>query len=115
MYICLLLIYFARYGKAADVYSFGIVLYILISGGRCEFKNMCLKINKFDKISNIINHLLIYICFRHPFANTEGKFNMLNVLAGKYDLIERKDIDERLKELCYRMIRLVMRYIYMSI
>jgi serine/threonine protein kinase len=39
MYIYLLYIYIARYGKAADVYSLGIVLYILISGGRYEYKN----------------------------------------------------------------------------
>jgi hypothetical protein len=53
----------------------------------------------------------MYIYFRHPFANTEGKFNMSKVMIGKYDLIERKEIDERLKELCYRMIKLVMIYI----
>jgi hypothetical protein len=57
----------------------------------------------------------MYICFRHPFGNTEGKFNMLKVMTGKYDMIERKDIDERLKELCYRMIKLVMIYVHIYI
>jgi serine/threonine protein kinase len=51
MYFYLLLIYIARYGKAADVYSFGIVLYILISGGGCEYKIVYLQISEFNKIS----------------------------------------------------------------
>jgi hypothetical protein len=48
------------------------------------------------------------ICFRHPFGNTEGKFNILKVMTGKYDMIERKDVDEKLEKLCYRMINLVL-------
>jgi hypothetical protein len=64
-------------------------------------------------IMNINKVRIIYTSiFRHPFANAEGKFNMLRVLTGKYDLIERKDIDGRLKDLCYRMIKLVRRYIH---
>jgi hypothetical protein len=28
-------------------------------------------------------------------VNKEGKFSMSKIMAGKYDLIERKDMDER--------------------
>jgi hypothetical protein len=66
-------------------------------------------------IKDVFSLINLCICFRHPFTNTEGKFNMLKVLTGKYDLIERKDIDERLKGLCYRMIKLVMIYGYIYI
>jgi hypothetical protein len=31
---------------------------------------------------------------------------------GKYDLIKRKGVDDRLKELYYRMIKLVIMYLY---
>jgi hypothetical protein len=34
---------------------------------------------------------------------------------GKYDLIEGKEIDEALKELCYKMVKLVRRYIHIDI
>jgi vacuolar-type H+-ATPase subunit I/STV1 len=36
---------------------------------------------------------------------------MMKVLTGKYELLEGKDVDEKLKELCYKMIKLVMIYI----
>jgi hypothetical protein len=45
-------------------------------------------------------------------VNTEGKFSISKAVGGKYDLIEKKDIDERLRELCYRMINLVYTHIY---
>jgi hypothetical protein len=37
---------------------------------------------------------------------------MMKVLTGKYDLIERKDVDENLRDLCYKMINLVRIYIF---
>jgi hypothetical protein len=37
---------------------------------------------------------------------------MMKVLTGKNELIERKDVDEKLKELCYKMIKLVRIYIF---
>jgi hypothetical protein len=40
---------------------------------------------------------------------------MMKVLTGKYELIERKEIDKRLKELCYKMIKLVMIYTHTHI
>jgi hypothetical protein len=50
----------------------------------------------------------VYVYFRHPFVNTEGKFSLLKLATGKYDLIEGKDVDEKLKELSYKMIKLVL-------
>jgi hypothetical protein len=47
---------------------------------------------------------MIYLYYRHPFVNREGKFSVLKLAKGKYDLIEREEIDERLKKLSYRMI-----------
>jgi hypothetical protein len=62
-----------------------------------------------------INICLSPICFRHPFANTEGKFNMSKAMMGKYDLIERKEMDDALKQLCYKMIKMVKSIIYICV
>jgi hypothetical protein len=35
---------------------------------------------------------------KHPFVNTEGKFNISKAVGGKYDLIEKKEIGKGLKE-----------------
>jgi hypothetical protein len=37
-------------------------------------------------------------------VNKEGKFSVLKLATGKYDLIGREEIDERLKKLSYKMI-----------
>jgi phage FluMu gp28-like protein len=47
-------------------------------------------------------------------VNEDGEFSVLKLATGKYDLIEREEIDERLKNLSYRMIKLVMIYIYLN-
>jgi hypothetical protein len=39
---------------------------------------------------------------------------MLKLASGKYDLIEREEIDERLKELSYSMIKTVVIYICLN-
>jgi hypothetical protein len=36
---------------------------------------------------------MIYIYYRHPFVNREGKFSVLKLTTRKYDLIEREEID----------------------
>jgi phage FluMu gp28-like protein len=58
---------------------------------------------------------MIYIYYRHPFVNREGKFSVLKLATGKYDLIEREEIDERLKKLSYKMIKPVMIYICLNL
>jgi hypothetical protein len=37
---------------------------------------------------------------------------MSKAMMGKYDLIERQDMDDALKELCYKMIKMVKNIIY---
>jgi hypothetical protein len=47
-------------------------------------------------------------------VNEEGEFSVLKLATGKYDLIEREEIDKRLKNISYKMIKLVMIYIYLN-
>jgi hypothetical protein len=42
--------------------------------------------------------------------NKEGKFSLSKAVIGKYEVIEKKDMDDRLKELCYKMIKMVCVY-----
>jgi hypothetical protein len=37
-------------------------------------------------------------------VSREGKFSVLKLAIGKYDLIEREEINENLKKLSYKMI-----------
>jgi hypothetical protein len=57
---------------------------------------------------------MIYLYYKHPFVKREGKFSVLKLATGKHDLIEREEIDERLKKLSYKIIKPIVIYIYLN-